>query len=114
MEILDAYDLSGSLRDAAELAGCSHHTVKRYVEAPENGRNDIHERRQQVKCLDQYPARGREGCVTSRLRSSQVRRSQRLGPRTSGCSHGGDRRVSRRCPQRLATVASLVSFGSCT
>lgn len=33
MEILDAYDLTGSLRDAAELAGCSHNTVKRYVEA---------------------------------------------------------------------------------
>ncbi len=32
MEILDAYDLTGSLRDAGELAGCSHHTVKRYVE----------------------------------------------------------------------------------
>ena len=24
MEILDAYDLTGSLRDAGELAGCSH------------------------------------------------------------------------------------------
>lgn len=35
MEILDAYDLTGSLRDAAELVGCSHHTVKRYVEARE-------------------------------------------------------------------------------
>ena len=33
MEILDAYDLTGSLRDSAELVGCSHHTVKRYVEA---------------------------------------------------------------------------------
>jgi len=33
MEILDAYDLTGSYRDAAELAGCSHHTVKRYVDA---------------------------------------------------------------------------------
>ncbi len=32
MNILDAYDLSGSLRDAGELAGCSHHTVKHYVE----------------------------------------------------------------------------------
>lgn len=32
MEILNAYDLTGSLRDAGELAGCSHHTVKRYVE----------------------------------------------------------------------------------
>jgi len=33
MEILEAYDLTGSLRDAAELAGCSHHTVSRYVTA---------------------------------------------------------------------------------
>ncbi len=32
MEILDAYDLTGSLRDAGELAGCSHHTVKHYVD----------------------------------------------------------------------------------
>ena len=31
MEILEAYDLTGSLRDAAELAGCSHHTVAQYV-----------------------------------------------------------------------------------
>jgi hypothetical protein len=27
MNILEAFDLTGSLRDAAELAGCSHHTV---------------------------------------------------------------------------------------
>jgi hypothetical protein len=26
MNILEAHDLTGSLRDAAELAGCSHHT----------------------------------------------------------------------------------------
>jgi transposase len=31
MEILEAYDLTGSFRDAAELAGCSHHTVGAYV-----------------------------------------------------------------------------------
>jgi len=31
MEILEAYDLTGSFRDAAELAGCSHHTVAGYV-----------------------------------------------------------------------------------
>ena len=31
MEILEAYDLTGSFRDAAELAGCSHHTVAAYV-----------------------------------------------------------------------------------
>ncbi|MGV1080924.1 MAG: hypothetical protein ACOYD1_14015, partial [Candidatus Nanopelagicales bacterium] len=32
MNILDAYDLTRSFRDAAELAGCSHHTVKHYVD----------------------------------------------------------------------------------
>ena len=31
MEILEAFDLTGSLRDAAELAGCSHHTVGHWV-----------------------------------------------------------------------------------
>ncbi|HEU5003242.1 MAG TPA: IS21 family transposase [Actinomycetota bacterium] len=31
MEILAAYDLTQSYRDAAELAGCSHHTVEHYV-----------------------------------------------------------------------------------
>ncbi|GAB90143.1 transposase [Gordonia rhizosphera NBRC 16068] len=32
MEILNAYDLTGSYRAAAELCGCSHHTVKRAVD----------------------------------------------------------------------------------
>jgi len=31
MEILEAYDLTESLRASAELAGCSHHTVESYV-----------------------------------------------------------------------------------
>ena len=35
--MLDAFDLTGSLRDAAELAGCSHHTVARYVAARDAG-----------------------------------------------------------------------------
>ncbi|MGF7235783.1 MAG: IS21 family transposase [Frankia sp.] len=38
MEILEAYDLTGSLRDAGELSGCSHHTVGRYVAARQAGR----------------------------------------------------------------------------
>jgi transposase len=32
MEILAAYDLTGSYRKASELAGCDHHTVRRYVQ----------------------------------------------------------------------------------
>ena len=32
MEILEAYDLVGTYRGAARLAGCDHHTVRHYVE----------------------------------------------------------------------------------
>jgi len=35
--MLEAFDLTGSLRDAGELAGCSHHTVGHYVTAREAG-----------------------------------------------------------------------------
>jgi transposase len=37
MEILAAYDLTGSFRDAAALVGCDHHTVARYVHARDAG-----------------------------------------------------------------------------
>src|SRR4051794_1269570 len=33
LEILEAYDLTKSLRSAAALTGCDHHTVARYVAA---------------------------------------------------------------------------------
>ncbi len=38
IEILEAFDLTGSLRDAARLAGCSPMTVARYVRLRETGR----------------------------------------------------------------------------
>ena len=37
MQILEAFDLTGSLRTAGELAGCSHHTVAGHVAAREAG-----------------------------------------------------------------------------
>lgn len=39
MEILEAFDVTGSFRGAAELAGCDHHTVRRYVAARGQGRS---------------------------------------------------------------------------
>lgn len=38
MEILEAFDLTGSYRGAAELVGCSHHTVAAHVRARDAGR----------------------------------------------------------------------------
>ena len=37
MEILEAYDLTGSYRAAAALVGCDHHTVRRYVQLRASG-----------------------------------------------------------------------------
>ena len=37
MNMLEGFDLTGSYRDAAELAGCSPNTVARYVSAREAG-----------------------------------------------------------------------------
>ncbi|MCC8930735.1 IS21 family transposase, partial [Rhodococcus sp. I2R] len=37
MDMLNAYDLTGSFRAAAELCGCSHHTVKKAVEDRDAG-----------------------------------------------------------------------------
>ena len=38
MEILEAFDLTGTLRGAAELAGCDHKTVAHWVRARDAGR----------------------------------------------------------------------------
>ena len=38
MNMLEAFNLTGSLRDAGELAGCSHHTVAAYVAKRDEGR----------------------------------------------------------------------------
>lgn len=37
MQILEAFDLTGSFRDAAELVGCSHHTVAAWVAKRDSG-----------------------------------------------------------------------------
>jgi hypothetical protein len=54
MQILEAYDLTGSLRDAGELAGCSHHTVARYVAAREQGRLTPGRAERRPMVIDEY------------------------------------------------------------
>ena len=54
MEILEAYDLTGSLRDAAELAGCSHHTVASLVAARERGELTPGRAERRVMLVDPY------------------------------------------------------------
>lgn len=52
MEILEAFDLTGSYRDAGELAGCSHHTVAHHVAARGAGRLGETARKDQL--IDPY------------------------------------------------------------
>ncbi|MFF6931643.1 MULTISPECIES: hypothetical protein [Streptomyces] len=53
MEILEAYDLTGSYRKAAELGGCDHHTVRRYVQLRGQG-VDPTERAVRSKLIDDF------------------------------------------------------------
>jgi len=53
MEILAAYDLTGSYRKAAELAGCDHHTVRRYVQLRGTG-HDPAARVPRAKMMDAF------------------------------------------------------------
>ena len=65
MEVLEAFDLTGSYRDAAELAGCSHHTVARYVTArAAGGRLDKAAARPQL--IDEYLPKVAEWVINSK------------------------------------------------
>jgi hypothetical protein len=60
VEILEAYDLTGSYRAAAELVGCDHHTVARYVQLREAGCGpDQRPRREQL--IDPWLPSSRSG-----------------------------------------------------
>jgi hypothetical protein len=66
MEILEAYDLTGSYRAAAELAGCDHHTVAHYVALREVGRAP--ERMRAERVADPFLAKIEEWVERSRGR----------------------------------------------
>ena len=59
VEILEAFDLARSYRAAAELAGCSHHTVARYVRLRASGRV-MTERAVRDRLIDGYLAKVEE------------------------------------------------------
>src|SRR5690242_20718168 len=54
MEILEAYDLTGSLRGAAALAGCDHKTVARLVAAREEAGGGLPARARSRPLVDPF------------------------------------------------------------
>ena len=57
MEILEAYDATGSLRGAAALAGCDHKTVARLVAARDAAGGGLPERARQRPLVDPFAAK---------------------------------------------------------
>ena len=91
VEILEAYDLTGSYRAAAELAGCDHHTVARYVKLRAEGRSP-EERAQRARPLDEFMDKIEELVARSggRIRADVVHR------RITAMGFTGGERTTRR------------------
>ncbi len=102
MEILEAYDLTGSYRAAAELAGVDHHTVKRYVQLREQGERPA-ERQHRARPIDEYMDKIEELVAASkgRIRADIVHR--RL---TAMGFTGGDRTTRRAVAEAKARMRS--------
>jgi transposase len=91
MNILDAYDLTGSFRDAGELAGCSHHTVARYVARREaGGLSDRPDARPQL--IDPYLAKVEEWVE----RSKGKLRADVAHEKLLALGYAGSERTTRR------------------
>ena len=91
VEILEAYDLTGSYRAAAELAGCDHHTVARYVQMRGSG-NSPQDRVHRTRPVDEYLAKVEELVTRSggRVRADVVHR------RIAAMGFSGGERTTRR------------------
>jgi transposase len=91
MEILAAYDLTGSVRSAAVLVGCSHHTVAAHVAARDAGRpvGDL-ARRPQV--TDPFLDKIEEWVEASKGRI----RADKAHEKLLGLGYGGSDRSTRR------------------
>src|ERR1700712_2727196 len=64
MQILEAFDLTGSLRAAAELAGCSHHTVAWLVAERDAG--GAPPRSSRPRLVDEFLPKVEEGVENSK------------------------------------------------
>lgn len=103
MEILEAYDATGSYRAAAELAGCDHHTVARYVKMRADGGRPA-QREHRARPIEGYLDKIEELVVASRgrVRADVVHR------RIAAMGFGGGERTTRRA---IAEVKARMRAG---
>jgi transposase len=91
MEILEAYDLTGSYRAAAELVGCDHHTVRRYVQLRTSG-NAAPEQVVRPRMVDDHVEKIEEMVENSRGRI----RADKVHERLRALGFTGTERTTRR------------------
>ncbi len=96
MEILNAYDLTGSLRDAGELAGCSHHTVKHYVERRAAG-GELDQAAVRPQLIDEYLPKVEEWVE----RSKGKVRADVAHEKLAGLGYTGSERTTRRAVAKV-------------
>jgi hypothetical protein len=100
MEILEAYDLTGSFRDAAELAGCSHHTVASLVAARERGELTPGHAERRDMLVDPYREKLEEWVDRSRGKVRADVAHEKLIP----LGYTGSERTTRRAVAEVKTA----------
>ena len=104
MNILDAYDLTGSLRDAGELAGCSHHTVKHYVDRRAGG-GELDKAVTRPRLIDEFLPKVEEWVE----RSKGKVRADKAHEKLLALGYTGSERTTRRA---VASVKKSYRAGS--
>lgn len=110
-QILEAFDLTKSYRDAGELAGCSHHTVAAWVAKREAGAlsapRELARRSRALdpymtaieECVERSGGRVRADVMFRRLRSLGFTGSERTVRRAVAEVKGRSRRSQVAAPQ---------------
>jgi transposase len=97
MEILEAYDHTWSFRAAAELAGCSHRTVARYVRARDTGTLAPDRPAERPKTTDPFMDKIEEMVATSKGRV----RGDVVHARLVALGYAGSERTTRRAVSKV-------------
>lgn len=102
MEVLEAFDLTGSYRDAAELAGCSHHTVARYVAARAAG-GQLDKAAARPQLIDEYLPKVAEWVINSKGKIRADKSHEKL----LALGFQGSERTTRRAVRKAKAEYNL-------
>jgi len=105
MNILEAYDLTGSFRDAGELAGCSHHTVARYVRARDEGHLVPGAAEPRPTVIDEYLPKLEELVD----RSKGKIRADKAHRKIAAMGYAGSERTTRRAVARRSAFRAVAT-----